>query len=189
MNKIFDGKRYWLLDGAMGTMLQKSGLKLGERPDLLSITHPDVVERINRAYVEAGSDLICANTFGSNAKKLAGCGYTVEEVVAAGIGTAKRAAAGTAARVMLDVGPIGELLEPAGALKFEEAYEIYKEVVLAGWRAGADLVKFATMTDLYERCSSNQMRACRTRPPEGTASARRNFVMNWSASRRWEFRR
>ena len=65
MNKIFDGKRYWLLDGAMGTMLQKSGLKLGERPDLLSITHPDVVERINRAYVEAGSDLICANTFGS----------------------------------------------------------------------------------------------------------------------------
>ena len=72
MNKIFDGKRYWLLDGAMGTMLQKSGLKLGERPDLLSITHPDVVERINRAYVEAGSDLICANTFGSNAKKLAG---------------------------------------------------------------------------------------------------------------------
>ena len=71
MNKIFDGKRYWLLDGAMGTMLQKSGLKLGERPDLLSITHPDVVERINRAYVEAGSDLICANTFGSNAKKLA----------------------------------------------------------------------------------------------------------------------
>lgn len=150
MNKIFDGKRYWLLDGAMGTMLQKSGLKLGERPDLLSITHPDVVERINRAYVEAGSDLICANTFGSNAKKLAGCGYTVEEVVAAGIGTAKRAAAGTAARVMLDVGPIGELLEPAGVLKFEEAYEIYKEVVLAGWRAGADLVKFATMTDLYE---------------------------------------
>ena len=86
MNKIFDGKRYWLLDGAMGTMLQKSGLKLGERPDLLSITHPDVVERINRAYVEVGSDLICANTFGSNAKKLAGCGYTVEEVVAAGIG-------------------------------------------------------------------------------------------------------
>ena len=82
MNKIFDGKRYWLLDGAMGTMLQKSGLKLGERPDLLSITHPDVVERINRAYVEVGSDLICANTFGSNAKKLAGCGYTVEEVVA-----------------------------------------------------------------------------------------------------------
>ena len=150
MNKIFDESRYLLLDGAMGTMLQKSGLKLGERPDLLSITHPEVVERINRAYVEAGSNLICANTFGSNARKLAGCGYTVEEVITAGVRAAKRAVAGTAARVMLDVGPIGELLEPAGTLKFEQAYEIYKEVAVAGWRAGADLVKFATMTDLYE---------------------------------------
>ena len=134
----------------MGTMLQKSGLKLGERPDLLSITNPEIVEGVNRAYVQAGSDFICANTFGSNAKKLAGCGYTVEEVIRAGVAAAKRAAAGTSARVILDVGPIGELLEPAGSLRFEEAYEIYKEVVLAGWHAGADLVKFATMTDLYE---------------------------------------
>ena len=76
--------------------------------------------------MEAGSDLIAPIRLGPTRKKLAGCGYTVEEVVAAGIGTAKRAAAGTAARVMLDVSPIGELLEPAGALKFEEAYEIYK---------------------------------------------------------------
>lgn len=53
MNKIFDGKRYWLLDGCDGDDAPESGLKLGERPDLLSITHPDVVERINRAYVEA----------------------------------------------------------------------------------------------------------------------------------------
>ena len=150
MNKIFCKDRTLLLDGAMGTMLQKSGLKLGERPDLLSITHPEIVEGVNRAYVQAGSDLICANTFGSNARKLAGCGYTVEEVICAGVAAAKRAAAGTSARVILDVGPIGELLEPAGSLRFEEAYEIYKEVVLAGWRAGADLVKFATMTDLYE---------------------------------------
>ncbi|MBD5101967.1 MAG: dihydropteroate synthase [Subdoligranulum sp.] len=150
MNKIFCKDRTLLLDGAMGTMLQKSGLKLGERPDLLSITNPEIVEGVNRAYVQAGSDFICANTFGSNAKKLAGCGYTVEEVIRAGVAAAKRAAAGTSARVILDVGPIGELLEPAGSLRFEEAYEIYKEVVLAGWHAGADLVKFATMTDLYE---------------------------------------
>lgn len=150
MNKIFCKDRTLLLDGAMGTMLQKSGLKLGERPDLLSITNPEIVEGVNRAYVQAGSDFICANTFGSNAKKLAGCGYTVEEVIRAGVAAAKRAAAGTSARVILDVGPIGELLEPAGSLRFEEAYQIYKEVVLAGWHAGADLVKFATMTDLYE---------------------------------------
>lgn len=150
MNKLFSEDRTLLLDGAMGTMLQKSGLKLGERPDLLSLTNPGLVERVNRAYVEAGSDLICANTFGSNAKKLAGCGHSVERVISAGVAAARRAVAGTPARVILDVGPIGELLEPAGSLRFEEAYEIYREVVLAGWRAGADLVKFATMTDLYE---------------------------------------
>lgn len=150
MNELFRKDRTLLLDGAMGTMLQKSGLKLGERPDLISITHPEIVESINRAYVQAGSDLICANTFGSNARKLEGCGYTVEQVIHAGVAAAKRAVAGTSARVILDVGPIGELLEPAGSLRFEEAYEIYRQVVLAGWRAGADLVKFATMTDLYE---------------------------------------
>ena len=150
MNPIFDKSRYLFLDGAMGTMLQKSGLKLGERPDLLCITHPEVVEGVHRGYLEAGSDLIVTNTFGSNAKKLEGCGHTVEEVVAAGVAVAKRAVQGTQARVLLDVGPIGELLEPAGALKFEEAYEIYKQVVVAGWQAGADGVLLETMTDLYE---------------------------------------
>lgn len=150
MKQIFDNRHYMLLDGAMGTMLQKSGLKLGERPELLSITHPKEVERINRAYVQAGSDLICANTFGANAKKLAGCGYSVQEVIFASVAAAKRAASGTNTKVMLDVGPIGELLEPAGTLQFEQAYDIYREVVVAGAQAGADLVKFATMTDLYE---------------------------------------
>lgn len=134
----------------MGTELQKRGLGLGERPDLVSITNPALVESVNRAYVEAGSDFICANTFGSNAKKLAGCGYPVETVIAAGVAAAKRAAAGTKARVLLDMGPIGELMEPAGSLRFDEAYEIYKEVCLAGARAGADALFFETMTDLYE---------------------------------------
>lgn len=149
MNKIFREDRFSVLDGAMGTMLQKSGLKPGERPDLLNITHPETVEDIHRAYVEAGSDFVVTNTFGSNAKKLAGCGYTVEQVVSAGYAAAKRAA-GDAAHVILDVGPIGELLEPVGTLSFEEAYEIFREVVTAGERAGADTVLFETMTDLYE---------------------------------------
>ena len=150
MNNIFEESRILLLDGAMGTMLQKSGLKLGERPDLVSITHPEIVQGVHRAYIEAGSDLIASNTFGANAKKLAGCGYTVEQVVTAGIAAAKQAAAGTKARVMLDVGPIGELLEPAGALKFEEAYEIFRQVMVTGWQAGADAILLETMTDLYE---------------------------------------
>lgn len=150
MKQVFDEKRCLLLDGAMGTMLQKSGLKLGERPDLVSITHPETVEAVHRAYIEAGSDWVVSNTFGANGAKLQGCGCTVEQVVKAGIDAAKRAAAGTSARVLLDVGPLGELLEPAGTLKFEEAYELFRQVMTAGWKAGADGILLETMTDLYE---------------------------------------
>lgn len=150
MTQVFDTERVLLLDGAMGTMLQKSGLKLGERPDLVTLTHPEVVESVHRAYIQAGSDWVVTNTFGANARKLAGCGHTVEEVVAAGVQAAKRATASTSARVLLDVGPIGELLEPAGTLKWEEAYEIFRQVMVAGWQAGADGILLETMTDLYE---------------------------------------
>ena len=138
-----------ILDGGMGTMLQAAGLGLGERPDIFGMKHPDVVERIQHSYVEAGSQVLYANTFGTNAHKLEGTGYTVEEVVSANIAVAKRATAGKA-KVALDVGPIGELLEPLGMLSFEKAYEIYAEVVKAGAACGADLIIFETMTDLYE---------------------------------------
>ena len=150
MKQVFDKDRVLLLDGAMGTMLQKSGLKLGERPDLVTLSHPEVVEAVHRAYIQAGSDWVVTNTFGANARKLAGCNHTVEEVVTAGVTAAKRAADGTSARVLLDVGPIGELLEPAGTLKWEEAYEIFRQVMVAGWQAGADGILLETMTDLYE---------------------------------------
>lgn len=138
-----------LLDGAMGTMLQAAGLGLGERPELFGLEHPEVVEGIHRAYLEAGSRVLYANTFGANAHKLAGTGHTVEEVIAANVSTARRVA-GDRAKVALDVGPIGELLEPLGTLSFEEAYEIYGQMVRAGEAAGADLVVFETMTDLAE---------------------------------------
>ena len=138
-----------ILDGGMGTMLQAAGLGLGERPELFGMEHPDIVEKIQRSYVEAGSRVIYANTFGANAHKLAGTGYTVEEVIAANIAIAKKAADGKA-KVALDVGPIGELLEPLGTLSFEKAYEIYAQVVKAGVAGGADLIGFETMTDLYE---------------------------------------
>lgn len=142
-------KKRVILDGGMGTMLQAAGLGLGERPDVFGMKHPEVVERVQRSYVEAGSQVLYANTFGTNAHKLEGTGYTVEEVVSANIAIAKRAAAGKA-KVALDVGPIGELLEPLGMLSFEKAYEIYAQVVRAGASCGADLVIFETMTDLYE---------------------------------------
>ena len=143
-------QKVMLLDGAMGTMLQSAGLKLGDRPETLSITSPDVVERIHRSYVEAGSRLILANTFCANAHKLAGTGYSVEEVVAASVAVAKKACQGTDAAVALDIGPIGELLEPLGTLKFEEAYSLFAQMIRAGAAAGAQAVFFETFSDLSE---------------------------------------
>ncbi len=138
-----------VLDGGMGTMLQAAGLGLGERPEIFGMQHPEIVEKIQRAYVDAGSDIIYANTFGANAHKLAGLNVTVEDVINANVAAAKRAAGGRA-KVALDVGPIGELMEPLGTLAFDEAYNIYAQMVRAGVQAGADLVIFETMTDLYE---------------------------------------
>ena len=139
-----------ILDGAMGTMLQQAGLKLGDRPETLSITAPDVVESIQRRYVQAGSRLLLANTFCANAHKLAGTGYAVEDVVRASIRVAKRACAGSDAKVALDIGPIGELLEPLGTLRFDEAYALFAQMIRAGVDAGADAVFFETFSDLNE---------------------------------------
>ena len=143
-------KDFIFLDGAMGTMLQASGLKLGERPEVLCITEPETIIDIHKQYINAGSDIVYANTFGGNAHKLEGTGYSVDEVITAAVKVAKKACEGTEALAALDIGPIGELLEPSGTLKFEEAYEIFKEMLVSGEKAGADLVVFETMTDLYE---------------------------------------
>lgn len=143
-------KDFIFLDGAMGTMLQASGLKLGERPEVLCITEPETIIDIHKQYINAESDIVYANTFGGNAHKLEGTGHSVDEVITAAVKVAKKACEGTEALAALDIGPIGELLEPSGTLKFEEAYEIFKEMLVSGEKAGADLVVFETMTDLYE---------------------------------------
>ena len=141
---------YLILDGGMGTMLQRAGLGGGERPEVLSITKPEKITAIHVAYLDAGAGLVYTNTFGANRLKLEGCGYTVEQVVRASVQNARAAAESRGGRVALDIGPLGELLEPAGTLSFEEAYEIFAEIVRAGAAAGADLVVIETMTDLYE---------------------------------------
>ena len=141
---------YHFLDGAMGTMLQKSGLPLGERPELLCLTEPQVITDIHRAYIEAGADLVYCNTFGANELKLEGTGHEPEEVIDGAVRAAKKAAEGTGTAVALDVGPLGELLEPAGTLTFQRAYDCYARMVKQGEKSGADLVVFETMTDLYE---------------------------------------
>ncbi|MFI3166980.1 MAG: homocysteine S-methyltransferase family protein [Bacillota bacterium] len=150
VNKKLLEKDFILLDGAMGTMLQNAGLKLGERPEILNITNPELIKSIHEKYLLAGSNIIYANTFCANSHKLAGFEYSVAQVVSAGVKNAKEVADKFGGLVALDVGPIGELLEPSGTLKFEDAYEIYKEILVAGEKAGADIVVFETMTDLYE---------------------------------------
>ena len=145
-----DKKDIILLDGAMGTMLQAAGLPAGQLPEVWNITHPEAVTGIQKQYVEAGSRVIYANTFGANRHKTSGSGYSVAQLVEGGIQAARAAAEGTDTRVALDIGPIGALLEPLGTLSFDEAYDIYKEMVVAGETAGADLVVFETMSDLYE---------------------------------------
>ena len=138
-----------ILDGAMGTMLQARGLKPGDHPEVFGMLHPEVVEEIHRMYIQSGSNVIYANTFEANSHKLKGSGHTVEEVISANVATARKAA-GDQVRVALDVGPIGELMEPLGTLSFDEAYEVYKEMVMAGEKAGVDLIVFETQTDLQE---------------------------------------
>ena len=129
----------------MGTMLQAAGLEAGGIPELLNITDPELIENIHKKYIEAGSDIVYANTFGANRYKLKN--HSVDEIIGAGIAIAKRACNGKALAA-LDIGPIGQLLEPTGTLKFEEAYDIFKEQIIAGH--DADVIVFETMTDLYE---------------------------------------
>jgi len=139
-----------ILDGAMGTVLQQRGLPPGGQPELLNFTRPELLRAIYREYIDAGSQIIYANTFGANALKLARTGRSVDEVVSAAVAVAREAAAGTGVKVSLDLGPLGELLEPLGTMPFERAYELFREAAVAGEKAGADLVSIETMTDLYE---------------------------------------
>lgn len=143
-------KPFVILDGAMGTMLQKLGLPAGGHPEAMNITRPEMVEKVHRGYIESGADIIYTNTFGANRYKLQKSGYTPEEVISAGIKAARKAAEGTGCLVALDIGPIGQLLEPSGTLDFEEAVDIFAEQVKAGVKYGADLIAIETMTDLGE---------------------------------------
>ena len=133
-----------LLDGATGTQFQLRGLPAGKSPELLNLEDPALVEEIHRAYVEAGSDVVYANTFGANRLKMPD--GKAESIVRAGVEAARRAAGDKF--VALDIGPTGALCEPLGSMTFDEAYAVFAEVVKAG--AGADLIVIETMSDLTE---------------------------------------
>ena len=166
---LFDSYgKYIFYDGAMGTMLYKYGLRRGDKPDLMNLTAPEIVEKIHRMYIEAGSDIILTNTFGSNAFNLRETGYSPKEVITAAVANAARACrsvqndvarvAGsqstgqqsTKTAISLDIGPIGELIEPYGNLEYNTAYDMFKEMAVAGENAGVDFVSLETMSDLTE---------------------------------------
>ena len=147
---LFDPKsEFLMLDGGMGTTLQAMGLPPGGVPELLNLEQPEMIAAVHRAYVDAGAQVVYTNTFGANGLKLKRIGRTVDEIVSAAVRLAKDAARDRA-KVALDIGPLGELLEPMGPRTFESAYELFAEIAEAGEKAGADLAVIETMSDLYE---------------------------------------
>lgn len=142
------GRRIIFFDGGLGSLLQERGLKPGELPETWNLTKPEVLYDIHRAYLDAGADIILANTFGANGFKY----DNLEEIVTAAVVNAKKAVAdsGRKAYVALDMGPTGKLLKPMGTLDFEECVSIYADVVRYGAKAGADLILIETMSDTYE---------------------------------------
>ncbi|GAA0181368.1 homocysteine S-methyltransferase family protein [Clostridium sediminicola] len=145
--KKYLNENFVVFDGAMGTMLQNSGLKLGDIPEIYNITHPKIIRNIHKRYIEAGADVVTTNTFQANELKLGECPYSLEEVIESGVKLAKESGAKW---VALDIGPLGQLMEPMGTISFGRAYEIFKRQIVAGVKAGADIILIETISDLYE---------------------------------------
>lgn len=148
------GSKMIFMDGGMGTMLQSSGLKAGELPELLNLRNPELITSIHKQYYEAGSNVATANTFGANRFKMQEAGCSVEEVICAAIECAENAREqcedGTDRFIAMDIGPIGRLIEPMGDLSFDDAYDVFREMAVCGEKAGADLILIETMGATYE---------------------------------------
>ena len=150
----FRKKRY-VLDGGMGTMLQSAGMSPEETTTEFGLAHPEILTQIHKKYIEAGADIVYASTFGTNRfkkKEIGEC--TLQEAVRIQVQAAVKAkeimaVQGREVAVAIDLGPLGELLEPMGTLSFEDAYDAFREVIQAGCDL-ADLIVIETMTDLYE---------------------------------------
>jgi len=145
-------KKHLIIDGGMGTMLQSAGLTAGASPDVWNITNPDAVRAVHAAYLAAGADVITSNTFGSTTPRLKQNTHKPAELAAAGVRLVKEAiaASGKTAYAALDIGPLGEFLEPLGDLTEEEALAFFREPIEAGIAAGADCILIETMSALDE---------------------------------------
>ena len=145
------GREWLFFDGGTGSILQEKGLQPGELPETWNLLHPDRILDLHRGYLEAGADIYNTNTFGANRLKFP---ENLDEIVTAAVKLAKEARTQAGrdedAYVALDIGPTGKLLAPMGDLSFDDAVDIFGEVVRIGAREGADLVLIETMNDSYE---------------------------------------
>lgn len=151
IKKLQEG--FVISDGGFGTMLQAEGLKAGELPEALNITRPELITDIHCRYLEAGAQIISTNTFGANSLKYAAEGeFSLESIVQAALDCAKaaRLKSGKDAAIGLDLGPTGKLLQPLGPLGFEEAVEVFAQIVRCGAANGADFILIETMTNSLE---------------------------------------
>ena len=144
-------KRQLVFDGATGTMLQRLGLKPGGCPDELCLKDPELVKKVHRAYVEAGSDIVTTNTFGANRAKLEE--YSLEGAlrdINVAAARCAREAVGDRRFVAGGIGPTGRFVEPVGDMPFEDALAIFSEQARALKEGGADLIIIETMMDIKE---------------------------------------
>ncbi len=144
----------YIFDGAMGTMLQQSGLVEGECPELFNVNQPDIVTAIHKAYLQSGSDIITTNTFGACSLKLVdyGLAHRVKDINTAAVKVAKQAIASVKkeAKVAGSMGPTGQFIEPLGQISFDEVYNSYYEQALALIEAGVDFIIIETIIDIQE---------------------------------------
>ncbi len=138
-----------LLDGGLGTMLIARGLTSGTPPESWNLDRPDDVAAVHRAYVEAGSEAVHANTFGANPIRLAGFGLAerLEEINIQGVRLARSAGA---AFVIADVGPTGEYLPPVGHASVEAWRDAFERQGRALVEAAPDAIHIETMSDKRE---------------------------------------
>ena len=143
-----------LADGAMGTLLFEYGLSFGEAPETWNLLHPELVRKVHRGYLEAGSQIVLTNTFGGNRSRLAM--HNLEERVpelnrtAAVLARSEVEQGGWNALVAGDIGPTGEIFEPLGTLSFEDAVAIFEEQAAALAGGGVDLFWVETLAAVEE---------------------------------------
>lgn len=140
------------LDGGMGTLLQQRGLRAGEASECWNLSHPEEITAIHKAYYDAGTHVVAANTFGANSLKYSDA--ELEALINAAVENAKRAREESTAPqqkwIALDIGPTGRLLSPFGDLDFEDAVAIFQKTAALGAKYGVDLILIETMSDLLE---------------------------------------